>query len=54
VVVCIFVIEQPNGRPQFVQRRQPPTGRRPGRPVGAKDCSKRAPYRRKKNLPADT
>lgn len=34
--------------------RKPPTGRRPGRPVGAKDSYKRAPYRRKKNLPAHT
>jgi transposase len=34
--------------------RKPPTGRRPGRPVGVKDSYKRAPYRRKKNLPAPT
>jgi DDE superfamily endonuclease len=34
--------------------RKPPTGRRPGRPVGAKDSYKRAPYRCKRNLPADT
>ena len=34
--------------------RKPPTGRRAGRPVGAKDSYKRAPYRRKQNLPADT
>jgi transposase len=34
--------------------RKPPTGRPPGRPVGAKDSYKRAPYRRMKNLPADT
>jgi hypothetical protein len=34
--------------------RKPPTGRRPGRPAGAKDSYKRAPYRRKKNLPAHT
>jgi hypothetical protein len=34
--------------------RKPPTGRPRGRPVGAKDSYKRAPYRRKKNLPADT
>ncbi len=33
--------------------RKPPTGRRPGRPKGAKDTYKRAPYRRK-NLPAPT
>ncbi len=34
--------------------RKPPTGRPPGRPVGAKDSYKRAPYRRKHNLPAET
>ncbi len=34
--------------------RKPPTGRRPGRPVGVKDSYKRAPYRRKQNLPAHT
>jgi DDE superfamily endonuclease len=34
--------------------RQPPTGRPPGRPVGAKDSYKRAPYRRKANLPTHT
>jgi hypothetical protein len=34
--------------------RKPPTGRPPGRPVGAKDSYKRAPYRRKQNLAADT
>jgi transposase len=34
--------------------RQPPTGRPPGRPVGAKDSYKRTPYRRKANLPALT
>jgi len=34
--------------------RKPPTGRRSGRPVGAKDSYKRAPYRLKKNLAADT
>jgi hypothetical protein len=34
--------------------RKPPTGRPPGRPVGAKDSYKRAPYRRKKNLAAST
>jgi len=34
--------------------RRPPTGRPPGRPKGAKDSYKRAPYRRRKdaNLPA--
>jgi hypothetical protein len=34
--------------------RQPPTGRSPGRPTGATDSYKRAPYRLKKNLPATT
>jgi hypothetical protein len=34
--------------------RKPPTGHPPGRPVGAKDSYKRAPYRRKANLPALT
>jgi len=34
--------------------RKPPTGRRPGRPVGAKDSYQRAPDRPKQNLPADT
>lgn len=34
--------------------RKPPTGRRPGRPRGAKDSYKRAPYRRQQNLPAHT
>ena len=33
--------------------RKPPTGRRPGRPKGAKDTYKRVPHRRK-NLPAPT
>lgn len=38
----------------FLQgHRKPPTGRRPGRPKGAKDTYKRAPYRRK-HLPATT
>ncbi len=38
----------------FLQgQRKPPTGRRPGRPMGAKDSYKRAPYR-STNLPADT
>src|SRR5205814_5705570 len=32
--------------------RRPPTGRKPGRPKGAKDSSKRVV--RRKNLPADT
>jgi hypothetical protein len=34
--------------------RKPPTGRPPGRPVGATDSHKRAPYRSRKNLPAHT
>jgi len=34
--------------------RKPPTGRPSGRPVGSKDSYKRAPYRRKQNIPADT
>ena len=34
--------------------RKSPTGRRAGRPVGAKDPYKRAAYRQGKNLPADT
>lgn len=34
--------------------RKPPTGRPAGRPIGAKDSYKRAPYRRKQNLAADT
>jgi len=34
--------------------RKPPTGRRPGRPLGATDSYKRAAYRQGKNLPADT
>ena len=34
--------------------RKPPTGRPPGRPVASKDSYKRAPYRRKHNLPALT
>lgn len=33
--------------------RKPPTGRRPGRPKGAKDTYKRVPYQHK-NLPAPT
>jgi transposase len=32
--------------------RKPPTGRPPGRPKGAKDSYKRAPYRKNANLPA--
>jgi transposase len=39
----------------FLQgHRKPPTGRPPSRPVRSNDTYKRAPYRRKKNLPADT
>jgi hypothetical protein len=34
--------------------RKPPTGRSAGRPVGATDSYKRAPYRLQKNLPALT
>jgi transposase len=34
--------------------RKPPTGRPSGRPIGAKDSYKRAPYRRKQNLAAGT
>jgi hypothetical protein len=34
--------------------RKPPTGRPGGRPVGATDSYKRAPYCRRRNLPADT
>jgi hypothetical protein len=34
--------------------RKPPTGRSAGRPTGATDSYKRAPYRLKKNLPTDT
>ena len=34
--------------------RKPPTGQPRGRPPGAKDSYKRAPYRRRKNLPALT
>ena len=34
--------------------RHPPTGRRAGRPVGAKDSYKRAPYHTRKNIPAHT
>ena len=49
---CTIVDEVPQW---FLEgHRKPPTGHRPGRPVGAKDSYKRAPYCRKKNLPADT
>jgi len=49
---CTIVDEAPQW---FLDgRRQPPTGRSVGRPVGATDSYKRAPYRRKQNIPADT
>jgi DDE superfamily endonuclease len=49
---CTIVDELPQW---FLEgHRQPPTGRRSGRPVGATDSYKRAPYRRKQNLPAAT
>jgi hypothetical protein len=50
--LCTIVDEVPQW---FLDgHRKPPTGRPPGRPVGAKDAHKRAPYRRKQNLPAPT
>jgi DDE superfamily endonuclease len=49
---CTVVDEVPHW---FLEgHRKPPTGRRAGRPKGAKDSYKRAPYRHSKNLPADT
>ena len=49
---CAIVDELPQW---FLEgHRKPPTGRRPGRPVGATDSYKRAPFRPKQNLPADT
>jgi hypothetical protein len=49
---CTIVDEVP---PWFLEgHRKPPTGRSPGRPVGAKDSYKRAPYRFQRNLPAHT
>jgi hypothetical protein len=49
---CTIVDEVPQW---FLEgHRRPPTGRRVGRPVGAQDSYKRAPYRRKQNLPAHT
>ncbi len=51
-VCCTIVDEVPQWF--FEGHRKPPTGRRAGRPVGAKDSYKRAPYRRKQNLPAHT
>ncbi len=50
--LCAIVDEVPQW---FLDgHRKPPTGRPPGRPVGAKDGHKRVPYRRKQNLPAPT
>jgi hypothetical protein len=50
--LCTIVDEVPQW---FLDgHRKPPTGRPPGRPVGAKDTHKRASYRRKQNLAADT
>jgi transposase len=49
---CTIVDEVPDW---FLEgHRKPPTGRHSGRPVGATDSYKRAPYRRKQNLPAHT
>jgi transposase len=51
---CTIVDEVPQW---FLEgHRKPPTGRRAGRPVGAKDSYKRAPYhyQAEKNLPAHT
>jgi len=49
---CTIVDEAPQW---FLDgHRQPPTGRSVGRPVGATDSYKRAPYRLTKNLPTDT
>jgi DDE superfamily endonuclease len=49
---CTIVDEVPNW---FLEgHRKPPTGRHSGRPVGAKDSYKRAPYRRHQNFPAHT
>jgi hypothetical protein len=50
--LCTIVDEVPDGL--LEGHRKPPTGRRAGRPVGAKDGYKRAPYRCKQNLPALT
>ncbi|HZC76558.1 MAG TPA: transposase [Ktedonobacterales bacterium] len=51
--LCCTVIDEV---PQWFLdgQRKPPTGRPAGRPVGSKDSYKRAPYRRKQNLAADT
>ena len=49
---CTIVDEVPDW---FLEgHRKPHTGRRAGRPVGAKDSYKRAPYRHTQNLPAYT
>jgi hypothetical protein len=49
---CTVVDEVPQW---FLEgHRTPPTGRPAGRPVGAKDSYKRAPYRLKENLAAPT
>ena len=50
---CVTIVDEV---PQWFLdgHRTPPTGRPPGRPVGAKDSYKRAPYPRTKNLPAPT
>jgi transposase len=51
-ICCTIVDEAPQW---FLDgHRQPPTGRPSGRPVGSNDSYKRAPYRRKQNIPADT
>jgi DDE superfamily endonuclease len=50
--VATIVDEVP---PWFLDgHRKPPTGRPAGRPLGVKDSYKRAPYRRRENLPAHT
>jgi len=50
--VATIVDEAP---PWFLDgHRKPPTGRPAGRPLGAKASYKRAPYRRRENLPAHT
>ena len=50
--LCTIVDEVPQW---FLDgHRKPPAGRAPGRPIGAKDSYKRAPYRRRQNLPTDT
>jgi DDE superfamily endonuclease len=50
---CATIVDE--GPEWFLNgHRKPPTGRPPGRPKGAKDSYKRAPYRRRENLPAPT